>query len=136
MNKKLFPLALLIVLTACSARPQLYPNAALQKRGGERAAQDVDQCIAQAEERASTGKLGNAAINAGIAGVAGAGGGAAGAWAAGPGYSIGHSAGASAAASAAGTFLINALDNDVPPAVKNYVEICLRNKGYEVTGWN
>ena len=136
MRNRVFPLALLIVLTACSARPQLYPNSVLQKKGEERASHDIDECIARAEEQASTGRLGNAALNAGIAGAAGAGGGAAGAWAAGPGFSIGRSAGVSAAASAAGTFLINALDNEAPPAVKNYVEICLRNKGYEVTGWN
>jgi len=137
MKAPVFLVALL--LTACSsAGPVLYPNAHLQSVGKETAEQDIEACRQLAESAGAeegSGKAGrvatNAAVGAGIGAASGAVGGAI-SGAAGQGSLIG-------AASGAVWGLLMGLFNmgSSPPsqAYTNFVNRCLQEKGYEVTGW-
>ena len=120
-----------------SARPVLYPNAALNRVGAAQAQIEATTCMSQAAatgltpdeksnqvgrragEGAAVGGVASAVgalisgrnvLNAGAAGVA-----------------IGGSAGA----------VSGAFRNDRPNATyRNFVQHCLRDKGFEVIGWN
>ena len=130
-----------LLLAACStAHPILYPNGHLQSVGKEVAAQDIEACrqsaeVAGAEE--SVGKAGRVAtgtaVGAGVGAASGAVGGAI-SGAVGRGSLIG-------AAGGAVWGLLTSLFYTVvsPPqpnqAYTNFVNRCLQEKGYEVTGW-
>jgi hypothetical protein len=130
----------LLVLTACSgAHPVLYPNAHLQSVGKETADHDIEVCKQMAEEagaQAGGGKAGRVAtgtaVGAGVGAASGAVGGAI-SGAAGRGSMIG-------AASGAVWGLLTGLFHAAGPsqpnqAYTNFVNRCLQEKGYEVTGW-
>lgn len=133
--------ATLLFLTACSsARPVLYPNAHLQLVGKEVADQDIEGCkqlaeSAGAKEDAGTGGrvATNTAAGAGIGAASGAVGGAI-VGSAGTGSAIG-------AASGAVWGLLSSLfyaatgPSHPNQAYTNFVNRCLQEKGYEVTGW-
>ncbi len=127
------------VLSACSStQPILYPNAHLQSVGKDTADQDIAACRQLAESAGaeeSSGKSGrvatNTAVGAGVGAASGAVGGAI-SGAAGQGSLVG-------AASGAVWGLLMGLFNmgSSPPseAYTNFVNRCLQDKGYEVTGW-
>ena len=129
-----------LLLTACStAHPILYPNAHMHSVGKEVAEQDLEACrqlaeTAGAEE--SNGKAGRVATSTVVGGGVGAASGAVGgaiSGAAGSGSMIG-------AASGAVWGLLMGLYYAFagsPPnqAYTNFVNRCLQEKGYEVTGW-
>jgi len=130
----------LLLLTACSsARPVLYPNAHFQSVGKEGAQRDIDACKQLAESAGAEeggGKSGRVATNtvagAGIGAASGAVGGAI-SGAVGRGSMIG-------AASGAVWGLLRGLFSAAGPsqpnqAYTNFVNRCLHEKGYEVTGW-
>lgn len=131
----------LLVLTACSsAHPVLYPNAHLQSVGKEAAARDIEDCkqlaeSAGAEEGAGTGGrvATGTAVGAGVGAASGAVGGAI-SGAAGSGSAIGA---ASGAVWGLLTSLFYAVVGPSQPnqAYTNFVNRCLQEKGYEVTGW-
>jgi hypothetical protein len=134
-------LVALLLLTACSsARPVLYPNAHLKSVGKEKADQDIEDCkqlaeSAGAEEGAGTGGrvATGTAVGAGVGAASGAVGGAV-VGAAGSGSAIGA---ASGAVWGLLTSLFYAAFGPSQPsqAYANFVNRCLQEKGYEVTGW-
>lgn len=130
-----------LMLSACSsARPVLYPNAHLEKIGKEAAEHDIEACRQLAEsagaEEGGGGKGGrvatNTAVGAGVGAASGAVGGAI-FGGVGQGSMIG-------AASGAVWGLLTGLFHAAGPSQPNqaytdFVNRCLQEKGYEVTGW-
>jgi hypothetical protein len=133
-------LVMLMVMACSSTKPILYPNAHLESVGKEGSEQDIEACkqlaeSAGAEER-SGGKTGrvatNTAMGAGVGAASGAVGGAI-TGAAGQGAMIGA---ASGAVWGLLTGLFHAAGPSQPSqAYTNFVNRCLQEKGYEVTGW-
>lgn len=130
-----------LLLTACStAHPVLYPNAHMQLVGKETAAQDIEACRQLAESAGAeedSGKAGRVAtgtaVGAGVGAAAGAVGGAI-SGAVGRGSMIGAATGAVWGLL---TSLFYAIVGPSHPnqAYTNFVNRCLQEKGYEVTGW-
>jgi outer membrane lipoprotein SlyB len=129
---------------ACSAqRPVLYPNAHLKGVGSSAAERDIQQCMQQAEDYIASGGGGGkvaeeTAVGAGTGAAVGAAAGAAG------GAVVGR-AGTSAAVGAAGggaagatRGLIRGLagKRSPSPVYKNFVNRCLRERGYDPIGWD
>ena len=130
-------------LSACSAtHPTLYPNAQYNRVGSAQADRDVAACEQQAQEYVKTGgqgaqKAGEAARNAGVGAAVGAASGAV-------GGAIGGNVGEGAAVGAAGGATAGLLGtmfgwmfqrSEPDPTYRNFVEKCLRDKGYEPIGW-
>jgi Glycine-zipper domain len=130
-----------LLLTACStAHPVLYPNAQLQSVGRDIAEQDIEACRQLAETAGAeegSGKAGRVAtgtaVGAGVGAAAGAVGGAI-SGAVGLGSMIGAATGAVWGLL---TGLFHAVVGPSQPnqAYTNFVNRCLQEKGYEVTGW-
>ncbi len=128
-----------VMLSACSGpRPILYENPHLKTVGKEVADQDIQACKEAAEAAGAEeggGKAGgvakNTAVGAGVGAASGAVGGA-----------ISGSPGLGAAIGAASGAvwgllmgLFSAGSSQPSQAYTNYVNRCLQEKGYEVTGW-
>ena len=129
-----------LLLAACStAHPVLYPNAHMQSVGKEIAAQDIEACRQLAEAAGAeegSGKAGRVAtgtaVGAGVGAASGAVGGAI-SGAAGRGSMIGAASGAVWGLLIG---LFRASGSSQPnQAYTNFVNRCLQEKGYEVTGW-
>ena len=129
-----------LLFAACStAHPVLYPNAHLQSVGKEIAAQDIEACRQLAEAAGAeegSGKAGRVAtgtaVGAGVGAASGAVGGAI-SGAAGRGSMIGAASGAVWGLLMG---LFRASGSSQPnQAYTNFVNRCLQEKGYEVTGW-
>lgn len=132
-------LCTVLVLSACSGpRPILYENSHLKSVGKEVADQDIEVCKEAAEaagaEQAS-GKAGGVAKNTAVgAGVGAASGAVGGAISGSPG--LGSAIGAASGAVWGLLMgLFNAGRSQPSQAYTNYVNRCLQDKGYEVTGW-
>jgi hypothetical protein len=140
MRRRLLALGLVAVLptlAGCSAspRPVFYPNAHLSQVGEAQLQQDIDACMAAAEAAgvSRSGGAGEAAGNvaktAAIGSAAGAAGGAV------RGHA-GRGAAVGAAAGAAGGSMRELFRTRQPdPIFKNFVDRCLKEKGYEPIGW-
>jgi len=120
---------------ACAAqRPVLYPNAHLEAVGTAAAQQDIDDCLKQsAANKYESRPEGKIAGSTALGGAAGAAVGAA------AGAVVGR-AGSGAAMGAAGggtAGLIRGLfrSRDPDPVQRRFVEQCLKEKGYQVIGW-
>ncbi|HSA61686.1 MAG TPA: glycine zipper family protein [Nitrospiraceae bacterium] len=130
-----------LLLTACSsAHPVLYPNAHLQSVGKEVAEQDIEDCKQLAESAGAeqgSDKAGrvatSTAVGAGVGAASGAVGGAI-AGAAGSGSAIGAASGA-VWGLLMGLFYAAFGSSEPDQAYTNFVNRCLQEKGYEVTGW-
>ena len=130
----------LLFLTACStAQPILYPNAHMQSVGKEIAAQDIEACRQLAETAGAeqgSGKTGRVATSTVVGGGAGAAAGAVGGAISG---SVGRGSMIGAATGAVWGLLMGlfrASGSSQPnQAYTNFVNRCLQEKGYEVTGW-
>jgi outer membrane lipoprotein SlyB len=122
------------LVTGCaSGNPVLYPNAHLKQVGEERAGRDIGECKRMAEQYVKSDAAGNAAKSTAAGGAAGAViGGAAGAVTGdlGVGAGVGAATGA-----AAGLVQGVARASEPSPLYKNFVDRCLRERGYEVIGW-
>jgi hypothetical protein len=135
----------LLMTTACSsAHPVLYPNAHMQSVGKETAEQDIEACkqsaeSAGAEESSGSGKVGRVATGTAVGAGAGAASGALGAMISGASAGLGSMVGA--ASGAVWGLLTGLFSAVVGPshqpnqAYTNFVNRCLQEKGYEVTGW-
>jgi hypothetical protein len=129
-----------LLLAACStAQPVLYPNAHLQSVGKEMAAQDIEACRQLAKEAGAeegSGKTGRVATSTAVGAGAGAAAGAVGgaiSGAVGRGSMIGAATGAVWGLLMG---LFRASGSSQPnQAYTNFVNRCLQEKGYEVTGW-
>lgn len=135
-----FVLAVLMLSACSSARPILYPNAHMQSVGKEVAEQDIQACKQLAESSGADERSGSTAgrvatgtaVGAGVGAASGAVGGAI-SGAAGRGSMIGA---ASGAVWGLLTGLVHAAGPSQPSqAYTNFVNRCLQEKGYEVTGW-
>jgi len=127
-----------LVASGCSAhKPILYPNQHYQQVGAEAAEADIKECMVLAEEAGASpaeGKAGQVATNTVGGGALGSAGGAV-------GGAIRGNPGRGAmvgAASGATVGFLRGLFTKPPPsgAYKNYVDRCLRDRGYDPTGWN
>lgn len=132
-----------LVLSGCSAmHPTLYPNEQYQKVGSAQADQDVADCEAKAEQYVKSGGQGSqvameGARNVGVGAAVGAAGGAVG------GAIYGNPAEGAAAGAAGGATagLVGTLfgwmfrKSEPEPVYRNFVEQCLRDKGYQPIGW-
>jgi hypothetical protein len=133
-----------VALAACSAsKPTLYPNDQYKRVGEAQAEEDVKNCQAQAEEYVKTGgqgaqRAGEAARNTGVGAAVGAASGAVGG-AIGGNVGEGAAVGAASGATAGllGTMFGWMFQRSEPdPTYRNFVEKCLRDKGYEPIGWS
>ena len=115
-------------------RPVLYPNQHYDRVGEAVAQTDIDECMTLAESHGVSAASGddaaaNVAKTAAIGGAAGA---AAGAVRGRPG----RGAGVGAAAAGAGATMREVFRRRQPdPVFKNFVDRCLRDKGYSTVGW-
>ena len=140
-HRVLFAIGGSLLLAACStAHPILYPNAHMQSVGKEAAAQDIEACKQLAESAGAeegSGKAGQVAtgtaVGAGVGAAAGAVGGAI-SGAVGRGSMIGAATGA-VWGLLTGLFHMIAGPSQPNQAYTNFVNRCLQEKGYEVTGW-
>jgi outer membrane murein-binding lipoprotein Lpp len=130
-----------LLLAGCStAQPVLYPNAHMQSVGKEVAAQDIEACRQLAEAAGAEEGSGKAsrvatgtAVGAGVGAASGAVGGAI-AGSVGRGSMIGAASGA-VWGLLTGLFFIVVGPSQPIQAYSNFVNRCLQEKGYEVTGW-
>ena len=141
---KLFLVAVWVPLAmaACaSQRPVLYPNQQLQRVGSSAADRDINECMERAEAYVSSGAgkeaLEQAAVGGGTGAAIGAAAGAAGGAVlgrAGTGAAVG-AAGGGAAGITRG--LIHSLmrKRSPSPVYQSFVDRCLRDKGYDLIGW-
>ena len=129
-----------LLLAACStAQPILYPNAHMQSVGKEIAAQDIEACRQLAESAGAeqgSGKASPVATGTVVGGGVGAAAGAVGGAISG---SVGRGSMIGAATGAVWGLLMGLFRASGPSqpnqAYTNFVNRCLQEKGYEVTGW-
>lgn len=130
-------LVVLLSVAGCAApKPILYPNAHYKQVGEAAAQQDMEECFEMAKEAGATPSQGKGGQVAGSTAAGGAIGSAAGAVG---GAVVGHpgrGAMIGAASGATGGFL-RGLFRKSPPsqAYKQFVNRCLRERGYEPVGW-
>ena len=138
------PMVFILAVAGCaSQRPVLYPNEQLKQVGMEAANRDIADCLGRVENYVpSSGRAGKAAAGAatgarhqchrrsscgsrGCGSIVGQ---------AGTGAAIG---GASSAAGGATRGLVRGLFSkpEPSPVQKNFVNRCLREKGYSPVGW-
>ena len=125
-----------VILTGCGPkRPVFYPNAHLDEVGMQVAQADIDDCIMKAEAAgANAADAGTAAGNVAKSGAIGAAAGAV--FGAIMGNSVGRAAAATGGAAAAGSAVNEGFKSGDPATIhKNFVNRCLREKGYDVIGW-
>lgn len=128
-------------LSACSsAHPILYPNAHMQSVGKEATEQDIEDCKTLADSAGAaegSGKAGRVAtgtaVGVGVGAAAGAVGGAI-SGSVGSGSLIGAATGA-VWGLLTGIYYAFAGPSQPNKAYTNFVNRCLQEKGYEVTGW-
>jgi hypothetical protein len=134
--------ALLGLAGCANQRPVLYPNEQFKRLGNAAAERDTSDCMRQAEEYVSAndrtasvmqGAATGAATNATVGAAAGAAGGAV-VGRVGTGAAVG-AAGAGAAGLTRGLIHGFAGKRSPSPVYKNFVNRCLRDKGYEPIGW-
>jgi hypothetical protein len=128
-------LVLNVLLIGCASmqHPQLYPNAHLQQVGQQQAEQDIEACreLASAHVQSTAGEdvAKDTAIGAAGGTAAGAVGGAI-------SGNVGLGAAVGAATGATAGFLSGLFKETPPsPVYKEFVDRCLRERGYEVVGW-
>ena len=125
-----------LVAGYAAPKPSLYPNAHLQQVGKEVVDRDIDECRAMAKDAgatASQGKSGQVASNTAAGGAIGSVAGGVG------GAVVGHPGrGAMVrAASGATAGFLRGLFRCSPPsnASKQFVQRCLKERGYDPVGW-
>ncbi|NPV06166.1 MAG: cell envelope biogenesis protein OmpA [Syntrophaceae bacterium] len=133
----MFPVLTLLCLTfigcAASQRPVLYPNNHLRVVGNAQAERDIDDCMQMAEahvRRNQDSKVAEGAVRGGAIGAA------TGAAVGAVTGNFGRGLAAGAAGGAAGGATHGLFKAAEPsPVFKNFVNRCLREKGYEPIGW-
>ncbi|WP_320169736.1 hypothetical protein [Maridesulfovibrio sp.] len=126
-------LAVLVVIPACSKKPALYPNAHYKEVGQTKASEDIQYCLDLAEQSVGKKSRGKTAAKAGAQG--GLIGGAIGLGIGLVTGSPGSSALAGAVGGAAGGAAGGAVGDTEDAVYRNFVERCLREKGYDPIGW-
>jgi hypothetical protein len=135
IKQYLIMVALGLVIGSCAQqRPVLYPNAHLKYVGNKIAEADTDECIQLAIDHSAKEDSGErvAKDTAKGAAVGGATGAAVGAVVG----DVGRGAAAGAAGGGAASMTRSILNSGKPNQVfKQFVEQCLRDKGYQPVGW-
>lgn len=132
----------ILVQVGCATRPIVYPNAYYRKVGKPQAEQDISRAMASAKQFGlNPNSHGNDAAEVTTDSAVGAATGAATGAVIGGGASagVGAAAGAAGGAAAGGTRILFRwmFGQSMPaPAYRNFVERYLREKGYEVIGWD
>jgi outer membrane lipoprotein SlyB len=131
-------LAIVVLGAGCAhtQSPVLYPNAKLKEAGKDQANTEISACRSLADDYVSSGaatakEIGKDTAVGGVGGAAvGAVGGAVSGGGAGRGAAIGAAVGATAGA-------VHGTAKSVGPSpiYKGFVDRCLRERGYEVIGW-
>ena len=127
-----------LALTGCAStkKPILYPNSHLNMVGQQQADADINACMRAAEvSGANSGKGEDLAKSTAKAGaVGGATGAVVGALSS--SSDLGRGAAIGGAGAATATLVSGAFDASEPTQVYiRFVEICLREKGYQTIGW-
>ena len=127
-----------LALTGCAStkKPILYPNSHLNMVGQQQADVDINACMRAAEvSGANSGKGEDLAKSTAKAGaVGGATGAVVGALSS--SSDLGRGAAIGSAGAATATLVSGAFDTSEPTQVYiRFVEICLREKGYQTIGW-
>ncbi len=130
-------LIIMLLVAGCAApKPILYPNGHLQQVGKEVADRDIDECREMAKDAGATASQGKSGQVAGSTAAGGAIGSAAGAVG---GAVVGHPGRGAmvGAASGATAGLLRGLFRRSPPsnAHKQFVQRCLKERGYDPVGW-
>ncbi len=136
MFRKVISIALLLLLfaaPACAKKPAVYPNAHSEKVGKTRTDQDIEACLQLADENVGKASRGTSSAKSGLKG--GLIGGAIGLGIGIVTGSPGTSALAGAAGGSAGGAVGGAVKDNTDGVYRNFVEKCLREKGYEPIGW-
>ncbi|MBA2406051.1 MAG: cell envelope biogenesis protein OmpA [Bdellovibrionales bacterium] len=128
---KIVPLLIVLFLSACASRPQLYPNTKLKAVGQDEAKKDIDSCMADAENYLKSSKGKNIAKGAGAGAAIGATMGTVGGMFTG---NMGSGLMRGGAIGAAGGGTAGALSPD--QIKRRFVNQCLADKGYRVLGWD
>ncbi len=126
-----------VLLAGCSStppKPVLYPNSHLQRVGQTQADRDIAACKQYARnsgvDEHKDGEVGKkAASGAAVGGAAG------GAYGLVRGDAGQRALAGAAAGAAAGTVRGGIKSTETSPVFKNFVNRCLRERGYEVIGW-
>jgi hypothetical protein len=122
-----------------SARPVLYPNAALNRAGDVSARVEVDACMARAQAAGLTPdeKNNETARRAGQGAAMGGVGAAVGALVTGRGVEgVVRSGAAGAAVGGSVGAVSGAMHERASATYRNFVQRCLGDRGFEVIGWN
>jgi len=130
-------LIIMLLVAGCAApQPILYPNDHLQQVGKEVADRDIDECREMAKDAGATASQGKSGQVAGSTAAGGAIGSAAGAVG---GAVVGHPGRGAmvGAASGATAGFLRGLFRRSPPsnAYKQFVQRCLKERGYDPVGW-
>ena len=129
-------LVLTVCLVSCAPKPILYPNQHYQDVGQEAAERDIDECTRMAKDAGATPSQGKTGQVAGSTAGGGAVGSAAGAVG---GAVVGHPGRGAmvGAASGATAGFLRGLFRRSPPsqAFKQFVQRCLKERGYDPVGW-
>ena len=131
----IFSLIIILISAGCAAkRPVLYPNTHLNEVGQVAAQKDIDDCMKKANESVGKQNPGGKVAKQTVydAAVGAATGAAAGA--------INSNAGIGAATGAAGGGAFGCItgifgSKEPDPIFTQFVDQCLRDKGYEPIGW-
>ena len=135
-SRRILVIVAALAFGACAAtsqRPVLYPNAHLKNVGDAAAQRDIGECM-QMADNSGVSKSDNKVVKRGAEGAA------VGAAAAGVGQlirggSVGEAAAAGAAVGGTAGAVHGAFHSDLNPTYKNFVARCLRERGYDVIGW-
>jgi outer membrane lipoprotein SlyB len=126
--------ALLAGCAGAPPKPVLYPNSHLQTVGQVQADRDIGECrqlaLSSGVAEKKSGEVGKQA-----AGGAAIGGASAGAWGLVRGNPGQNAVAGAAAGAAAGAVRGSMQSAETSPVFKNFVQRCLRERGYEVIGW-
>lgn len=125
----------LLATSACGPqRPVLYPNERFKAAGQEVAQQDIDACMQMARESgAGSSRAGKVAGDTAKAGVVG---GATGAVIGAISGDAGIGAAIGAAGAGTAAFTSSIFRSEEPdPIFRQFVDTCLRDKGYQTIGW-
>ncbi len=136
MNKKLFFILIALLLLACPAcakKPVLYPNEQYREAGKAKVSEDIEYCMDFADKSVGKTSRGKTSVKTGVKG--GLIGGAVGLGIGIVTGSPGSSALAGAAGGAAGGAVGGAMQDNQDTLYKEFVERCLKEKGYEPMGW-
>ncbi|HHJ39960.1 MAG TPA: hypothetical protein ENJ86_10985 [Methylothermaceae bacterium] len=130
-------LGLILLMVGCASQPIVYPNAQYQQEGPEGLQAALEECKTLANQagasrlqyvgkRSAMGTLRGAAYGAASGAVGGAISGGAG---------IGAAIGAASGATWGLLSSLFSASTQPHPAFRNFVNRCLRDRGYEVVGW-